>query len=403
MAVPGHTAAPAALGYLYQCEVALLGLLDRLWTGEQVSVSLEVFDDVAFEFGSGSAREVLQLKHRPRSQRDLIDTSGDLWRTLAIWAQTWERVGAGERPRMRLVTTQTARTGSAVEKLTERAHDTIGARAALDAVASGPGAAGTEKDRQVYLRLADDERLAMLEEVLVLDGALDAVAVDGRLRVALAPTHEARYVDAMLDLVRGWWQRRCVVHLRDGAQGDRVDADELRACVDDARRQLSDRTLPVLHFGDFGADELPDVDVNTATFVRQLELISAGAERRERAVADFRRASAHRSRWTRRGLLAPAELERYEGDLQDEWAVRRDIALRGTDADRDDASVAAAGHALWDAMEADARVPLRPELLSPFVQRGSLHQLADVQRIGWHRDFLARLASTPVTTGATGP
>lgn len=89
MATEGHGAAPSALGYLYQCEVALLGLLDRLWSGEQVSVSLEVFDDVAFEFGTGTDREILELKHHPLTQRDLIDTSRDLWRTLAIWTAAW--------------------------------------------------------------------------------------------------------------------------------------------------------------------------------------------------------------------------------------------------------------------------------------------------------------------------
>src|SRR5690348_4124688 len=72
---PAHTAAPSALGYIYQCQVALLGSLPHALAGRDVLTTIEVFDDVAFEFGDGSAREVLQVKHHKRSARDLIDTS----------------------------------------------------------------------------------------------------------------------------------------------------------------------------------------------------------------------------------------------------------------------------------------------------------------------------------------
>src|SRR5687768_5685376 len=60
---PSHTAAPSALGYIYQCQVALLGSLPHALAGRDVLTTIEVFDDVAFEFGDATAREVLQVKH----------------------------------------------------------------------------------------------------------------------------------------------------------------------------------------------------------------------------------------------------------------------------------------------------------------------------------------------------
>ena len=34
-------------------------------------------------------------------------------------------------------------------------------------------------------------------------------------------------------------------------------------------------------------------------------------------------------------------------------------------------------------------IPIRPMVTEPFVTRGSLHMLADEQRIGWHPEFLS--------------
>jgi len=63
------SAADSALGYLYQVQVALLWSLRRLRTGEDIAVSLETLDDVAFE-SAGRPDELLQTKHHqsPSSQ-----------------------------------------------------------------------------------------------------------------------------------------------------------------------------------------------------------------------------------------------------------------------------------------------------------------------------------------------
>ena len=68
--------------------------------------TIEVVDDVAFEFDDGTAREVLQVKHHQRSLRDLIDTSADLWRTLGIWSGEWRDGSADEGRVMTLMTTR---------------------------------------------------------------------------------------------------------------------------------------------------------------------------------------------------------------------------------------------------------------------------------------------------------
>lgn len=386
MTAPRHTAAPAALGYIYQCQIALVSLLPHALAGREVLATIEVFDDVAFEFGDGSAREVLQVKHHQQSARDLIDTSADLWRTLAIWCVEWE--ASDEAREMTLMTTQACRTGSAVEALTDRARNNELALSRLRAIAAdSDGAAGTKDDRDEFLKLDPSEQDALVRRIHVADGQLDAAALDRELRTRLMPTHEERFIDAMRDGVEGWWLRRVVLHLQDGAA---ISAEELRAAIDEVRRQLSDKSLPVLADEDFEASEVPDLDPERVCFVLQLKLIGASNPRIELAIVNYRRAFAHRSRWTRRGLIGPVELGRYEERLCEEWQIRRDRIHRGLANDAEDDELQGAGHDLWDEMEVDASIPLR-QLPDAFVQRGSLHQLADVERVGWHPEFVDRL------------
>lgn len=388
MTAPGHTAAPSALGYIYQCQVALLGSLPHALAGRDVLTTIEVFDDVAFEFGDGTAREVLQVKHHQRSARDLIDTSADLWRTLGIWSDEWAAGGADEGRVMTLMTTQPCRAGSAVEALTDRARDDDAALSRLREIATDPmSAKGTKDDRDRFMKLEPSEQEAFIRRIHVADAQLDAAAVDNKLRALLMPTHEERFVESMRDGVLGWWLRRVVAHLQDGAA---ISVDELRAVIDDVRRQLSDQSLPVLAEEDFDASELPDLDPERLRFVLQLKLIGASNPRIDSALVNYRRAFAHRSRWTRRGLVGPVELGRYEDRLCEEWEIRRDRMRRRLSADADDDVRRDAGHDLWDEMEVEASIPLR-ELPEIFVQRGSLHQLADVERVGWHPDFVDRL------------
>ena len=72
------------LGYLYQCREALLLAIVETRSQPGLSVSIERFDDVAFE-QNGTATELLQLKHHV-NPASLTDMSVDLWKTLRIWS-----------------------------------------------------------------------------------------------------------------------------------------------------------------------------------------------------------------------------------------------------------------------------------------------------------------------------
>ena len=389
MADPSHLAAGPALGYVYQFQVALLELVPHALSDADVNVSLEVFDDVSFDFDAGPARSVFQVHHSLVSERELLDTSTKVWRTLAIWAREWGRLEPGESRVMTLLSTQNARAGTGLAALTHESRNLKLALSTLVTVAEDPdGADGTADDRAAFLALSEIERHEMLRNVMVIDGAPSAVDMHECLKELLAPTHELRYIASMADAVEGWWWPRVAVALTSGGT---VHAADLRAAIDDARRSLSSTALPILRLEDFSGDDLPSLDPADARFLRCLHAIAASAVRRSRAVDDYRRAFAHRSRWARRGLLGPSEYERYENDLLAQWVIACDRMLRALSENADADARATAGHDLWDTMEADVRQPLRPDTADSFIQRGSLHQLAEDERLAWHPDSAGEL------------
>lgn len=79
-----YSAAPSALGYIYQVRYPLLKSLLPLRKIEQFVVYTETLDDVVFETG-GEAPELLQTKYIINRAADLTDSSTDLWKTLRIW------------------------------------------------------------------------------------------------------------------------------------------------------------------------------------------------------------------------------------------------------------------------------------------------------------------------------
>ena len=116
-----HGASPSALGYLYQCRYALLEGLRAGRTTPQLLISVERFDDVAFE-ANGEPTALIQTKHHINRNGDLSDASVDLWKAIAIWLDKLEEdIEAPFRMKFMLLTTALAPDKSAAspaEKVT---------------------------------------------------------------------------------------------------------------------------------------------------------------------------------------------------------------------------------------------------------------------------------------------
>jgi hypothetical protein len=200
---PSHSAAAAALGYLHQAEVALLELSRRSRVEPKVAMSLEMFDDVAFE-NDGKPIELLQVKHHVTGSKSISDASPDLWSTMEAWIDTLAVLAADDpTPALVLMTTASAPQISAAAALRSADRDVPTAMERLQRTAIASDSQANARGYELYLALATGERLRLVESIVVADGAASIVDVREQLGLELrqhaAADHRHHFVTRLLD------------------------------------------------------------------------------------------------------------------------------------------------------------------------------------------------------------
>lgn len=148
-----HSAAPSALGYLFQSQWPLVEIVRRSFEMPDFELALEMYDDVSWE-QDGTPKELLQVKHHLNSTRSLGDKHPDVWRTIASWMDAHDP-GDPDGPILSLVTTQTAGVGTACASLRPKSHDPIEAKRLLEIAARESDSEATARSRADYLDLTD--------------------------------------------------------------------------------------------------------------------------------------------------------------------------------------------------------------------------------------------------------
>ena len=386
------SAADSALGYLYQVRTALLWALRKLKTGSTFLVSLETLDDVAFETKGGMPNELLQTKHHRSRVANLADASPDLWKSLRVWFEGYACGVIPSGTSLYLLTTATASNGSVAANLRSNSRN-------LDAALQGlvtTAQSSTNKDNasayKAFLNTSIKSRRTILENVVVIDAAPDVTSLDSELRTEIFWAVKSKYQEAFVERLEGWWLRRALKQLVSIAQGDRILSEEIEAQMFDLSEQFRTDSLPIDEdLLEFTLDKATHSAHTESVFVQQLNLIGASKRRIAAAIRDYYRAFQQRSRWLRNDLLLIGDLDKYERRLIEEWdlvfeAMKDEIGSAAADEVKEKA---ARDVLIWAERTA---IPIRPRVTEPFVTRGSLHMLADEQRIGWHPEFRERLA-----------
>jgi hypothetical protein len=376
----------AALGYLYQCRLALLSALRRVRSGHEFLLHLETLDDVVFE-REGAPPELLQTKHHRRQAANLSDASPDLWKTLRIWCEGTTRGEILASAALYLVTTSTAGDGSAARYLRSDGRDVEKAAERVRSVAQSSTNESNQSGYVAFLALSHAGQQQLLERVIILDAAPNIVDLDTELRKEVRWAVDRKHVEPLLRRLEGWWLRRAVRHLASRSS-DPVLSEEFESQMDDLREQFKRDALPI--DDDILAAEVDESVYQDAIFVRQLQLIGVGAQRILAAIREYFRAFEQRSRWVREDLLLVGELEQYERRLLEEWQL---IFARMKDdlgsSEAEDLKQKAARE-VYKWVE-EKVIPIRPNVTEPFVTRGSYQLLSDRLRVGWHPEFVARL------------
>ncbi|HNT37345.1 MAG TPA: hypothetical protein PKH07_20295, partial [bacterium] len=87
------------------------------------------------------------------------------------------------------------------------------------------------------------------------------------------------------------------------------------------------------------------------------------------------------------------DLEQYDDILIEEWAIRFDQAKDSLPVDPSSDDQIASGKKVFQWVEAEAHIPIRPSCQESFITRGTYQMLANRLRVGWHPEFQSRLVA----------
>jgi len=393
-------ASQSALGYLHQCQYALLLGLQRD-DESNLSVSIEKLDDIAFHESPSSpdvARDLLQVKHHVNRAGGLGDSSPDIWKTLRIWAEAVasNRIDM-DRATLCLLTTSTPTNQNAIRHLSpiasvrkpEQARtelETAGAASASDVIKSAFAA---------YIALPEPKRVKLFNAIYLLDSSLAATELQEAIGVALRHAVEPQHRVAFVERLQGWWFQRVVVHL-SASTNQPIPVVAIQQQVHELRTQFQRDCLP----DDLFQEQLPPEatpEQDERVFILQLLLIRLTELRLRIAQEDHYRAFTQRSRWVKDNLIGMDELTGFETRLVDSWRLRFAIMKDGCNEIADDGHLAQHGLNLYQWVETDApsqsALWVRPQFQSAYMTRGSFHMLAEALRIGWHPHYETHFAN----------
>lgn len=241
-----HSAAPQALGYIYQLEIALYLLL-REGGGEMLSI--EHIDDVTFHDEKGDPQGRLQIKHH-KNIGSLSDSSADLWKTIKVWCDEadFERLH-NNNLKLTILTTANAKEGSIASLLRpEGKEDRNNIVKKLADVANSSTNPELKLCFKAFLDLSDKNKLALVKAMVVLDNAPLIQDVGEKIKNLLW-TIRPLQKQAALERIRGWWFGKIYRHLtetkrmpfRDGL----ISKDEVNLNIANIAEQFGPDVLPM--------------------------------------------------------------------------------------------------------------------------------------------------------------
>lgn len=366
--------------------LALLSALQRLASDETFALYLETLDDVVFET-TGSALDLLQLKHHCDRAANLTDASPDLWKSLRVWMDGRAHGTIPPDARLFLITTSDVGSGSAASKLMAHDRDEAEAQKRLDHTATTSASDTNRAAYELYRELSGTEKSALLSTIVIAPRAPDIASVGDGIRAEARLAVRREHLDSFVGRLEGWWFGRALRQLVDEASLP-ILSSELESEWHDLQEQFKRDALPVDR--DILEQEVDAAAYENAVFVHQVRLAGIGPKRILAAIRDYYRAFAQRSRWMREELLLVGELDSYERLLREEWELQFHRLADEIGEEAADDAMRQAAQRVYAWVEQSC-YPIRPQVQHPSMSRGSFHILADSLRVGWHPRFVDRL------------
>ncbi|WP_257217075.1 ABC-three component system protein [Pseudomonas syringae] len=388
-----HDASPAALGFYYQSQFALLTLLSQ--TADDAAVAIERLDDV--ELKANGQKLLFQLKHSVQGNPPPVTlASVALWKTIRVWIDalplvslaetTFHLVSVGKvpdnSPLLALCDTHADREEllkSMVEEASRVIEDRASAKSAGDKPPHGPRAAGCE----AFLALDASVRLSLLRRVHIVQDSVTIGKIPDEVSQRLHILPKEQRLKAAERLL-GWWDQQ-VVYTLCGKRERVIQRSEMEHCISSIIAQLEEEKLVaefdlVSHPEDYEADGM---------LYRQIALVGGKGSDVSRAVREQWRAKEQRSKWIIDNPQMRSKIAGYDAKLTEHWSDRH-VQMAEDCEDLDADQVRAKGLELlrWTHAFAPNQVePIAPSWQGHYYVRGTFQVLAIDLQVGWHADY----------------
>lgn len=384
------SAAPSALGYVYQLRYALLCLFRQ---PEETICLIEGDDDIDFT-DPEEGRILASLKHKAEGDT-LTDLSPDFWKSVRIWLAFYEKDPSPTNPgRFYLATTGVVAAGSLLanflanvkrpDNLPEQAKGLLETSESKTLAKTALALKSLDKDQltDFFSRITIFDKQSRIENI-------PARIIDERLRTVRPQDREAVY-----QRLEGWWMDQCI-KLFANERTDPMRGSEVSEMLSFICEQFREDSLPI-DFENAEPEDGVDPDLDDRYFVRQLRAIGLKSSRIRTAILDYYRACQQRSEWLRINVDLTGEIERYDERLVSEWDRLKQIVWEELEDGAADEVLRQFGRKLFNELSTSdhPNLRIRMAVTATYVAMGSYHLLANqpTPRVFWHPRFQERAA-----------
>ncbi|KWS36138.1 hypothetical protein AL065_10640 [Pseudomonas amygdali pv. ulmi] len=388
-----HDASPAALGFYYQSQFALLTLLSQ--TADDAAVAVERLDDV--ELKANGQKLLFQLKHSVQENPPPVTlASVALWKTIRVWIDalplisladtTFHLVSVGkvsDKSPLLALCDKHADRGELLKLMVEEAarvlDDRAKAMSAGDKLPHGPRSSGCE----AFLALDTSVRLSLLRRIQIQQDSVTIGQIPDLVAKRLHILPKEQRLKAAERLL-AWWDQQ-VIYTLCGKRERVIQRSEMEHCISSVIAQLEEEKLgaefdTVSHPEDYQADGM---------LYRQIDLVGGKGSDVFKAVREQWRAKEQRSKWIVDNPQMRSRIAVYDAKLTEHWSDRH-VQMAEDCEDLDACQVRAKGLEIlrWTHESAPNQVePIAPSWQGHYYVRGTFQILAIDLQVGWHADY----------------
>lgn len=382
-------------GYLLQTRHALFDLIslepDRI-------VSVEAYDDVAFEDSEGLVVE--QLKSTLSANNPLADRSVALWKAIYNWSRYISSGSLDSKDlQLKLVVdaAHSLRIGNIARSFNQATNTSQARKALRDAkleifgTADSPKTVSKAIESYITYCFAKENEAAVLKVIQLFAIDLHNGDYDEKLRERFNnQAIPAEYANELFIYMLGWVNEQIHDQINKNLPAYLSTADYLQELRSQARRYDLNRILAAVSSIPEEQEMHRELE-QRSTYIRQLELINLDYTELFTAVSDFLRTRTEKIEWAKKGLVTQESIADYNDVLFRLWQSQSRIAniMIPNDGEK-------AGELTYNNCKADAMGKrLQGCDVPPFFGAGSLHSLADnpndSPKIGWHPNYIQLL------------